>query len=76
MKIQTIKSAMIDKYNNQYIYKTTTKIHNKNTNSNVVVTCNDFPIYKVTNNNGKVKEYDMGLFGKWVERKPNELLRG
>lgn len=72
MKIQTIKSAMVDQYNNQYIYKTTTKILNKNTKSNIVVTCNDFPIYKVTNNNGQVKEYDMGLFGKWIERKPDD----
>ena len=73
MKIQTIKSAMVDKYNNQYIYKTTTKILNKNTKSNIVVTCNDYPVYKVTNNNGVVKEYDMGLFGKWIERKGSNV---
>lgn len=69
MKIQTIKSAIVDKYNNKYIYKTTTKILNKNTKSSIVVKCNDFPTYKVTNNNGVVREYDMGLFGKWIERK-------
>lgn len=70
MRVQTIKSIMVDKYNNQYVYKTTTKIFNKNTKSSIVVTCNDFPTYKVTNNNGVVKEYDMGLFGQWIERKP------
>ena len=69
MKIQTIKSAVIDAYGNKYVYKTTTKVNKNKQTSNVVVTCNNKPIYKAATNGKSNKEYDMGLFGNWILRK-------
>lgn len=65
MKVQTIKSMMIDQYGNRYLYKTTVRTGKSNQLSDTVVTCNGQPLYKEVSNG---KKYDMGLFGKWLER--------
>lgn len=65
MKIQTIKNAIIDQYGNKY--KHVIRI-SKNKVSEVV-TLNNQPMQKTVLKNNKVRIFDMGLFGKWIERK-------
>ena len=65
MKIQTIKNAITDKYGYKYIHTIKTK---KNKTSELV-TLNDQPIQKTILKDSKVRIFDMGLFGKWIERK-------
>ena len=65
MKVQTIKNSIIDQYGNKYIHRIKTK-KNKTTE---FVTLNDQPMQKAILKDGKVRIFDMGLFGQWIERK-------
>ena len=69
MKVQTIKSAIMDKYGYNYIYKTTTKLNKHKQTSSIVVSCNNQPMYKATTDGKTTRVFDMGLFGNWILRK-------
>ena len=64
MKIQTIKNCIIDQYGYKYMHTIKTS---KNKVSEVV-SLNNQPIQKTVLKNNKVRVFDMGLFGKWIER--------
>ena len=65
MKIQTIKNCIIDQYGYKYMHIIKTSKHK----TSEVVSLNNQPIQKTVLKNGKVRVFDMGLFGKWIERK-------
>lgn len=65
MKIQTIKNAITDQYGNKYIHT----IKTKKKKVSEIVTLNKQPIQNTVLKDGKVRIFDMGLFGKWIERK-------
>jgi len=65
MKIQTIKSAIIDAYGIKWIHKTKTS---KKKAVETIGTINN-PIYKRVSDGKTVKEFDKGLFGEWIERR-------
>ena len=65
MKIQTIKSAMVDAYGFRWVHKTNTS---KKKAVETIGTINN-PIYKRITDGKTVKEFDKDLFGKWIERK-------
>lgn len=69
MKIQTIKSAVIDSYGNKYIHKTTNKINKRKQIATEIVSCNNTPLYKKVTDGNTTKEFDKNLFGGWTKRK-------
>ena len=69
MKIQTIKTAILDSYGVKYIHKTQTKIYKSKQVATETIGGENNPIYKRVTDGKTTKEFDKGLFGEWIERK-------
>lgn len=69
MKIQTIKTAFLDQYGFKYVHKTQTKIYKNKQVAIETIGGENNPIYKRVTDGKTTKEFDMGLFSKWIERK-------
>ena len=69
MKIQTIKSEMLDRYGFRYVHKTKTIIYPKKQIAIETIGGVNNPIYKRVTDGTTVKEFDKGLFNWWIKRK-------
>ena len=65
MKVQTIKTAILDSYGYKYIHTIRTSKHK----TSETIALNNQLMQKTVLKNGKVDVFDMGLFGKWIKRK-------
>lgn len=64
MKVQVIKNTVVDQYGSRYKHV----IKSSKNKVSEVVSVNDKPLQKTVFKNGKVRIFDMGLFGQWLER--------
>ena len=69
MKVQTIKNTIIDQYGYKYMHNITVRTGKNKKIVSETVSVNGKPLFKMTLNNNKFRAYDMGLFGKFIERK-------
>lgn len=69
MRIQTIKSEMLDRYGFRYVHKTTSKLNKRKQVSTEVISCNNQPLFKRVTDGKKVQEFDRNLFNGWSIRK-------
>ena len=65
MQLKPIKNIISDAYGFKWLHT----IRRYKRAVSETVSLNNNPLYKMVLNGKKFTEYDMGLFGKWIERK-------
>ena len=67
MQLKPIRNIIPDRYGFKWLH--TIRAYKNKKIVSETVSLNNKPLYKMVLNGNKFTEYDMGLFGKWIERK-------